>query len=115
VRFRFEDVPIESPDLKVRLEAVQGVVRGSHGSWLVSLVCAEPSGCAGEFSVEVDYDTGTSEARLVISRQLQASDGETMRFEGLQDPPRAVNRVARVKLEVVSRLGAGESFPEVED
>lgn len=109
VRFGFTDVSLRSPDLRVVEPEVRGSVRSTYSSWLVVLRCAEPEGCAGEFSVEVSYDSGGEERSLNLVSRCDVPNGGELRFEGLQDPPTPIDRIERLTLEVLDRGVSGDS------
>jgi hypothetical protein len=103
VRFEFDDLSVRSPDLKVGPARVRGAIQEGFSSWLVMMDCAEPDGCAGEFALELSFDTGADRRDFVLtSRGEVPHDGE-LRFEGLQDPSTPVARVVGLSLEVRSR------------
>jgi hypothetical protein len=103
VRFHFDDVPITSFDLEVSEPRVHGSIRSSFSSWLVILNCAEPEGCAGEFALEVTFQSGRERREITIIALCDAPSGGELRFEGLQDPPLPVDRVDGLTLEVIER------------
>ena len=114
VRFRFNDVSINSPDLEVTEPEVRGSTRSTYSSWLVILNCAEPEGCAGKYSLEVSYHTGGESQRVVIVNRFDVPNGGELRFEGLQDPPSLVDRIDGLTLEVLERGVADEIVDSLE-
>jgi hypothetical protein len=107
IRFHHTEVAVRSPDLSVGDAEIHGAIHPDYTSWQVSMPCDEPEGCAGEFAVEVRYDAGAGSGRLVLLGRGDVPSGGRLRFEGLQDPPTAVDGVDRVTLEVRSRGRAG--------
>ena len=114
IRFRFSDVKVKSPDLEVVEPEVRGAIRTTYSSWLVTLNCAEPEGCAGEFAIEVRYHTGSDSERIVIATRCDVPNGAELRFEGLQDSPTPVDHIEYLTLEVLERGVPGQSTDEGE-
>jgi hypothetical protein len=114
VRFRFVDVAVTSPDLQVVAPEIRGAFRSTYSSWLIVLTCAEPDGCAGEFALEVSYDSGGESRKLAIVEQCDVANGGELRFEGLQDPSTPIDRVERLTLTVLDRKVPGQSGNVVE-
>lgn len=114
VRFRFDDVAVVSPDLAVVEPKVVGSTRSTQTSWLVVLKCAEPEGCAGEFAVEVGYQTGGESRRLTIVNRCDVPNGGELRFEGLQDPPTPIDRIEGLTLEVIEESASDEIVDSLE-
>lgn len=109
VRFHFTDVSVTSPNLEVAEPAVRGSIRSTYSSWLVVLTCAEPEGCAGEFTVEVRYHSGGESRRIAIVDRCDVPNGGELRFEGLQDPPTPIDRIEGLTLRVVERMAPGQT------
>ena len=114
IRFRFVELSIDSPDLEVVAPEVRGAIRRTYSSWLVTLSCAEPEGCAGEFTIEVRYHTGNESERIVIATRCDVPLGGELRFEGLQDPSTPIDRIEGLTLEVLERGAPGRSTDDVE-
>jgi hypothetical protein len=114
VRFRFNDVAITSPDLEVVEPEVVGSTRSTQTSWLVVLKCAEPEGCAGEFAVEVRYQTGGESRRIAIVNRCDVPNGGELRFEGLQDPPTPIDRIEGLTLQVLEQEASDEIVDSLE-
>lgn len=112
VRFDFADLAITSPDLAVAAPVVRGSIRSDYASWVVVLRCAEPEGCAGEFSVEVSYLTGGERRSLTMVSRCDAPDGGELRFEGLQDPPTPIDGIEGLELTVIERSTPGQEPDE---
>ncbi len=106
--FRFADLQVTSPDLAVAAPEVRGLIRSDYSSWVVVLRCAEPEGCAGEFSVDVTYHTGGERKLLSIVSRCDALNGGELRFEGLQDPPTPIDGIEGLDFNVLERRIPGE-------
>lgn len=103
IPFHFADLSVTSPDLAVGPAEIDGGIYPTYSSWRVTMNCAEPDGCVGEFVLEVKYHAGSETRRIVIINQGQALVNGELRFEGLQDPSTPVDRVDRLSLEVRDR------------
>ena len=66
VRFSHDELAVDSADLEVGTATVRGAIHPGYTSWLVIVGCAEPDGCAGEFSVTIEYHTGTESRRIEV-------------------------------------------------
>lgn len=109
VRFSHDGLMVDAAELEVGTAAVRGAIHPGYTSWVVVVGCAEPDGCAGEFSVVIEYHTGTESRRIEIEDRCDVPFGGEMRFEGLQDPSTPVGRIDALTLEVLERRRAGES------
>ena len=107
VEFDFTEVPVHSPDLEVGPAEVRGALHETNATWRVSIPCAEPDGCAGSFAVELRYDGGGGEGRVVLLNRADVPTGGELRFSGLQNAPTPVERISRLTLEVRSRDRTG--------
>lgn len=103
---------VDSPDLDVGRADVRGVVGSDHTSWRVEMTCEEPAGCNGSLRMELRFDSGSGEEKIVIASHVDAPSGGPMRFEGLQNRPATVATITRVSLEVLSRGTPGQT-PEI--
>ena len=112
VRFSHDGLAVDSADLEVGTAAVRGAIHPGYISWLVIVGCAEPEGCAGEFSVTVEYHAGTETRRIELESRCDVPSGGEMRFEGLQDPSTPVGRIDGLTLEVLERRRTGEEVIE---
>jgi hypothetical protein len=108
VRFSHDELAVDSPELEVGTAAVRGAIHPGYTSWLVIVDCAEQEGCAGEFSIAIDYLAGAEARRIVVDSRCDVPFGGEMRFEGLQDPSTPVGRIEELTLEVVDRRRSGE-------
>lgn len=113
VRFNHEDITVKSPDLEVGPATVRGSIFESYLSWVVIIGCAEPEGCAGEFNVTIDYDTGSESRKIIVDNRCEVPMGGELRFEGFQDPATPVAAIGRLTLDVVA-LGSLDEL-EVEE
>ena len=112
LRFSYEGLSVESADLRVGPASVRGAIHSGYLSWIVIANCAEPEGCAGEFRVEIEYDTGSEVRKISVDTRCDVPfDGE-LRLQGIQDPPVPVNRIERLKLEVIERGRLGGPVPD---
>jgi hypothetical protein len=109
VRFSHDEVAVDSARLEVGAASVRGAIHPGYTSWLVIVGCAEPDGCAGEFSVTIEYHTGTESRRIEVENRCDVPFGGEMRFEGLQDPSTPVGRIDELTLEVLERRRPGET------
>jgi len=107
VRFSHDELTVESAELEVGTASVRGAIHPGYISWLVIVGCAEPEGCAGEFSVTIEYHTGTESRRIEVENRCDVPVGAEMRFEGLQDPSTPVGRIDKLILEVLERRPPG--------
>lgn len=112
VRFSHDELTVDSAELEVGTATVRGAILPGYTSWLVIVGCAEPDGCAGEFSVTIEYDTGTESRRIGFENRCDVPFGGEMRFEGLQDPSTPVGRIDALTLEVLERRRTGETVIE---
>ena len=98
--FDFAAVAVTSPDLLVGPARVRGAIQDGFSSWLVTMDCAQPDGCTGEFGIEVSFHTGSDRRQLVLVNRFEAPMGGELRFEGLQDPSTPVDRIDGLALDV---------------
>lgn len=109
VVFDFAEISVKSPELEVGRAEINGAVYPAYTSWRVTMDCAEPDGCTGEFALEVSYNSGTEIRRIVIINRCEAAVGDELRFEGLEDRPAPIDGIEKVSLVVRDRRGiAGE-------
>lgn len=112
LRFSYEGLAVKSADLLVGTASVRGAIHSGYLSWVVIANCAEPEGCAGEFRVEIEYDTGSETRKIIVDARCDVPLGGELRFEGLQDPPTPVSRIEGLELEVVEFGRFGAQVPD---
>ena len=113
VVFDFAEIPVKSPDLGVGRAEIKGAIYPSYTSWRIATDCAEPEGCTGEFALELSYRSGSEIRRIVIINRCEATVGDELRFEGLEDRPTPVDGIDRVSLVVRDRRGIDRGRVEI--
>lgn len=113
VRFHFAEIDVRSPDLEIGPAEIRGAIYPSYSSWRVTMSCAEPDGCTGEFALEVSYRAGAETGRVVFINRCEAPMGGKLSFEGLQDRATPIDGIDRLTLEVRDRRGFDQGPVEV--
>ncbi len=113
VEFDFTEIAVESPELEVGRAKVKGVIYPTYTTWRVTMDCAEPKGCTGEFAIDLSYHAGSEIRRLVIINRCEAPVGRELRFEGLQDQSTPVDRIEKLSLAVRDRRGFDRGRVEI--
>ncbi|TFG39491.1 MAG: hypothetical protein E4H44_01975 [Candidatus Aminicenantes bacterium] len=113
VKFDFAEIAVKSPELEVGRADIKGAIYPTYTSWQVTVNCAEPEGCTGEFALDLSYHAGSEIRRIVMINRCEAPVGHELRFEGLQDQPSPVDRIDSVSLEVRDRRGLDRGRVEV--
>lgn len=110
-RYGHEELVVKSSDLEVGPATVKRAVYPGFSSWLVTMACAEAEGCAGSFSLQIDYHTGSQTRALVVTTECDVAFDSELRFEGLEEPPAPVERIEDLSLQVIERGVHGEPTP----
>jgi len=93
-------VTVHSPQLRLEVTDVQGVVQGDLMRWSCDLLCREPDGCRADIVIKIFYRSGGNPRRFAFDGTIDASSGDSSSFGGVQRPPAAVDAVERVEISV---------------
>ncbi len=113
VPFRYSEIAVNSPDLEVGPAEIMGAIYPTYSSWRVTMDCAEPEGCTGEFAVDVRYLAESESRRIVIINRCETAVGDKLRFDGLQDSSTPIDRIEGLSLKVRDRRGSDQGPFEV--
>ncbi|MCU0233814.1 MAG: hypothetical protein MUE90_07270 [Thermoanaerobaculales bacterium] len=100
--FVIETARFESPELELELESVRGAVHPDYTDWACLLRCEERAGCRADVRLHIDYRSGGEPRTLTIGGRLDGARGEALRVGRAQRPAVAVDRIERVRVEVLA-------------
>ncbi len=100
--FVVEKARFESKDLRLELESVRGTVHPGYTDWACLLRCEERAGCRADVRLVIDYRSGGEPRSLTIGGRLDGAKGQTLRVGRVQRPAVAVDRIERVRVEVLA-------------
>jgi hypothetical protein len=100
--FVIEKARFESPELELELESVRGTVHPGYTDWACLLRCEERAGCRADVRLHIEYRSGGEPRSLTIGGRLDGARGQTLRVGRVQRPPVAVDRIERVRVEVLA-------------
>ena len=100
--FVVEKARFESPELALELESVRGTVHTGYTDWACLLRCEERAGCRADVRLVIDYRSGGEPRSLTIGGRLDGAKSQTLRVGRVQRPAVAVDRIERVRVEVLA-------------
>jgi hypothetical protein len=100
--FVVEKARFESPELELELESVRGTVHPGYTDWACLLRCEERARCRADVRLHIDYRSGGEPRSLTIGGRLDGERGQVLRIGRVQRPPVAVDRIERVRVQVVA-------------
>lgn len=101
-------IPVESPDLRIGVADVQGVVQGDLMRWSCELICREPDGCRADIVVKVFYRSPAEARKIAFDGKIDLAEGDTATLGGIQRPPDVIEAVERVEVTVRQIFAPGE-------
>jgi hypothetical protein len=109
--FTVNDVPVQSPGLKVDVGTVRWTYHPDYTDWACLIQCRERDGCHAEVQLVLEYVASGKQQRLTLSDRLDAGYGETVRVGRAQRPSVVVERVEGVTVEVLAAYHRGAPTP----
>jgi hypothetical protein len=109
--FVADQVKLESPELELELESVRGTVHPGYTDWACLLRCEERAGCRADVRLHISYRSGGERRSLTIGGRLDGARGQLLRIGRVQRPPVAVDRIERVRVELLEVVTPGAPRP----
>lgn len=102
--FKVTAPAVESKDMAVVVDEVEGLVRQGRTEWHCRLRCREAGGCHARLLVTVHYQSAGRERSVTFADAVNVERGAVAVLRRQQRPPEAVDSIQRVRVLVEQRL-----------
>jgi hypothetical protein len=106
--FDLSGVAVDSPDLRLEISDVRGIVQGDLMRWSCRLLCRESDGCHADVVAKVFYRSPAGTGRFAFGGIIDVEEDGAATLSGVQRPPDTVESVERVEVVVRRAFRAGE-------